>query len=68
MTEYLSTWIYLFIFYCPGSSLLHVSFSSCGQQELLFFAEHGLEGGRLRSCSVQAQLHHGMWTLPGPEI
>ena len=26
MTEYLSTWIYLFIFYCPGSSLLHVSF------------------------------------------
>ena len=35
--------VYLFIYGCIGSSLLHVGFlSSCGEQGLLFLAVHGL--------------------------
>ena len=35
--------IYLFIFGCVGSSLLHVrAFSSCGERELLFIVVRGL--------------------------
>ena len=34
--------MYLFIFGCTGSSLLRMSFSSCGEQRLLFVAVHGL--------------------------
>ena len=37
--------IYLFIYFifgCVGSSLLHVAFSSCGEQGLLFIEVHGL--------------------------
>ena len=33
--------IYLFVFGCVGSSLLH-AFSSCGEWGLLFVAVHGL--------------------------
>ena len=36
--------LYIYIFGCVGSSLLHVGFffSSCGERGLLFIAVHGL--------------------------
>ena len=34
--------IYLFIFGCFGSSLLHTAFSSCGERGLLSVVVHGL--------------------------
>ena len=33
---------FFFFFGCVGSLLLHMAFSSCGEQGLLFVAVHGL--------------------------
>ena len=70
--------IYLLIFGCAGSSLLHRLFSSCGKQGPLsscdawtshcgdFCCDSGAVEYRLNGCDAWAQLHHGMWGLPGP--
>ena len=48
------------------------AFSSCGEQGLLFVvaaslvADHRLEGAGLSSCSTQALMPHGTWSLPRP--
>ena len=34
--------MYLFIWGCPGSLLLHVAFSSCSERRLFFIVVHGL--------------------------
>ena len=36
------SFVYLFIFGCVGSLLLHVGFLSCGERGLLFVAMRGL--------------------------
>ena len=57
------------------------AFSSCGRRGPLFIAvrgpltvvaslavEHKLQMRRLSSCGSRAQLLHGMWDLPRPEL
>ena len=67
MTKGRSTCIYLCfsalgLHAARGLSLAVASRSSCSLRST------GLRVCRLRSCSVQAQLNHGTWNLPGPEI
>ena len=74
--------IYLFIFGCVGSSLLHVGFlqlwragatlhcgaqaSNCGGFSLL--QSTGSRRTGFSSCGSWVQLLRGMWDLPGPGI
>ena len=63
----------LFFFFWLSWVCCAQDFSSCSEQELLFFALHGIlivvasvivEQG-LSSCGTQAQLPLSMWNLPG---
>ena len=49
---------YLFIFGCAGTSLLHVGFSRCGEQRLLFHPTRsvGFSGGRVQFLGAQASV------------
>ena len=68
--KYFSFYLFIYLLFiyfgCVGSSLLHVAFSSCGEQGLLFVVvpglltavaslvvEHGLYAHGLSSCGAQ---------------
>ena len=73
--------LFIFIFGCVGSSLLHAGFLQLqrGRATLCCDVRASHCGGfcccgaralerRLSSCSTQAQLLYGMWDLPGPGL